>query len=139
MGTTDSAAACSTMPPLRFDSSAAPSPRTMQTAAMAATCADAKLRDPSKALALATKAVELDPDNPNYLNTLGTAYYRSGDWKAAIAALEKSMELSEGGNSNDWFLLAMTHWQMGNKDEARQGAPVVRPGRRVDGKERHGQ
>ena len=48
------------------------------------------------------------------------AHYRAGDWKAAIAALDKSMQLRKGGDSFDWFFLAMAHWQLGNKDEARK-------------------
>ena len=48
------------------------------------------------------------------------AYYRAGDWKAAIAALEKSMELNKGGDSFDWFFLAMAKWQSGEKDAARE-------------------
>ena len=28
------------------------------------------------------------------------------------------MALQGGGNANDWFLLAMAHWQKGDKDEA---------------------
>src|SRR5207302_179269 len=61
-----------------------------------ATCSDAKFRDPSQAVALAKKAVELAPEHPFYPNTLGVASYRARDWKAAIAALEKSMELRKG-------------------------------------------
>ena len=75
---------------------------------------------PSRAVALARKAVELEPKNWAYRNTLGAAQYRAGDWKAAIAALEKSMELRKGGDSNDWFFLAMAHWQLGEKDKARE-------------------
>ena len=51
---------------------------------------------------------------------MGLAHYRAGDWKAAIAALEKSMDLRKGGDSIDWFFLAMAHWQLGEKDEARK-------------------
>jgi hypothetical protein len=29
------------------------------------------------------------------------------------------MELRKGGDSHDWFFLAMTHWQLGAKDKAR--------------------
>jgi tetratricopeptide (TPR) repeat protein len=85
-----------------------------------ATCPDAKLRDPSQAVALAKKAVERNPYGGGYHNTLGAAHYRAGDWNAAIAALEKSMALGKGGNSNDWFFLAMAHWQLGEKDKARE-------------------
>jgi tetratricopeptide (TPR) repeat protein len=85
-----------------------------------ANCSDAKLRDPSRAVALAKKAADIAPKNPDYPNTLGAAYYRKGDWKAAIAALEKSMELRKGGDSFDWFFLAMAHWQLGDKDKSRE-------------------
>jgi tetratricopeptide (TPR) repeat protein/serine/threonine protein kinase len=84
-----------------------------------ATCPDAKFRDPSLALGLAKKAVELAPKNPGYLNTLGLAQYRAGDWQAAIATLDKAMGLREGGDSFDWFFLAMAHWRLGEKDRAR--------------------
>jgi tetratricopeptide (TPR) repeat protein len=85
-----------------------------------ATCPDRKLRDPGQATELARKAVELDPKNPLYPNTLGVAQYRAGDFKAAIEALNKSMERRNGGDSFDWLFLAMAHWELGNKDEARQ-------------------
>ncbi|HUE74171.1 MAG TPA: protein kinase [Pirellulaceae bacterium] len=85
-----------------------------------ATTPEAKRRDPAQAVALAQKAVELDPKNAAYPNTLGVAQYRAGDWKAAIAALEKSLELRKGGDSFDWFFLAMAHWQLGEKDKARE-------------------
>ena len=48
------------------------------------------------------------------------AQYQAGDWKSAIAALEKSMELRNDGDSHDWFILAMAHWQLGEKDKARE-------------------
>ena len=30
------------------------------------------------------------------------------------------MELRKGGNGSDWFVLAMAHWQLGDKDKAAQ-------------------
>jgi Flp pilus assembly protein TadD len=84
-----------------------------------ATCADPKMRDPAQAVELAKKAVALDPNKGDSWNTLGVAQYRAGDWKAAITALEKSMELRKGGDANDWFFLAMAHWQRGDKKDAR--------------------
>ena len=47
------------------------------------------------------------------------AFVSNGNWKAAIEALTKSMELSKGGDSTDWFFLAMAHWQLGDKPQAR--------------------
>ena len=29
------------------------------------------------------------------------------------------MELAKGGDAFDWFFLAMAHWRLGHKDEAR--------------------
>jgi Flp pilus assembly protein TadD/serine/threonine protein kinase len=85
-----------------------------------ATWPDPKVRDPQRAVALAKKAIKLSPSSRNYWNTLGAAHYRGGDWKAAALALKKSMELRNGGNSEDWFFLAMAHWKLGEKDLARQ-------------------
>ena len=56
----------------------------------------------------------------SYWNTLGVAHYRASDWKSAIAALEKSIKLRQGGDSFDWFFLAMAHWKLGEKEEARK-------------------
>jgi tetratricopeptide (TPR) repeat protein len=84
-----------------------------------ATCADPKFRDPSRAVKLAKKATELAPMEGTYWNTLGAAQYRAGNWKDAIAALDKSMEIRKGGDSFDWFFLAMAHWKLGEKEKAR--------------------
>ncbi len=83
-----------------------------------ATCADPKLRDDKRAVELANKAVELEPKQGMWRNTLGAAQYRAGNWKDSIASLEKSLELRAGGDSFDFFFLAMAHWQLGNKDQA---------------------
>jgi tetratricopeptide (TPR) repeat protein len=87
-----------------------------------ATFPAAEFRDPKRAVALATKAVELSPRSWHIWNTLGVAHYRAGAWRAAVVALEKVIEIppSKGGDSNDWFFLAMAHWQLGDKAEARR-------------------
>src|SRR4030095_12121793 len=85
-----------------------------------ATRPEANLRDPKEAVALARRAVDLKPEEGNYWNTLGVAQYRADEWKASSAALEKSMELRKGGDCNDWFFLAMAHWQLGENDKARE-------------------
>jgi serine/threonine protein kinase/Flp pilus assembly protein TadD len=88
-------------------------------ARLLATCPDPKVRNASWAVELARKAVELEPKQGSWWNTLGAARYRAGDPKAAIDALTKAMELRQGGDSSDWFFLAMAHWQLGHKEEAR--------------------
>ena len=83
-----------------------------------ATCADPVFRNGKRAVELATKVVEQEPMRATCWNTLGVAHYRCGDWKAALAALEKSMELRNGGESEDWFFVAMAHWQLDDKPKA---------------------
>ena len=85
-----------------------------------ANCADPSLRNPERAVEVATRAVELDPARAASWNTLGTAHLRSGQYASAIEGLYKSIALGSGGDGNDWFFLAMAHWQAGDKDEARR-------------------
>ena len=40
--------------------------------------------------------------------------------KDSIAALQKSMELRQGGDSFDWLFLAMAHGKLDQKEEARK-------------------
>jgi serine/threonine protein kinase len=70
-------------------------------------------------LQFAKQATEKSPSKGDLWNTLGTAQYRLGNWQEAVAALEKSRTLRSGGDSYDFFFLAMTHWQLGEKDQAR--------------------
>jgi len=84
-----------------------------------ATCPESKVRAPRRGVDLAKKAVDLAPTEATYWNTLGTAYYYASECKPAIEALKKSMDLSKGGSSFDSFFLAMAHWQLGEKDQAR--------------------
>jgi tetratricopeptide (TPR) repeat protein len=76
----------------------------------------------ARALAVesAQKAVDTSPDDGFYWNTLGAAQCCAGDWQSAMEALEKSMELRVGGDATDWFFVAMAHWQLGRREEARK-------------------
>jgi WD40 repeat protein len=86
-----------------------------------ATNSEAQLRDPARAVELAQKAVELCPTQAMCWNTLGVAHYRAGHWKNAIEALTKSMELQKGKlESFDTLFLAMAHWQLDEREKARQ-------------------
>jgi tetratricopeptide (TPR) repeat protein len=84
------------------------------------TAPDEQYRDAVRAVPLARKAVELHPQPGGCWNTLGITLYRAGDWNPAVNALEKSRELRRGGDWYDWFFLAMAHWRLGHKEEARQ-------------------
>ena len=88
---------------------------------MLAATANPMFRDPPRAVELAKEIIQNAPKLANKWETLGVAYYRAGGWQDAIAALEKSENLAPqrpaGGRS---FFLAMAHWQLGHKDQARQ-------------------
>jgi tetratricopeptide (TPR) repeat protein len=75
--------------------------------------------DSIRAVKLAEEATSLAPANGAYWNTLGVAHYRAGDWKAAAAALERSMGLRSGGDAYDWIFLAMARSRLGDTASAR--------------------
>jgi tetratricopeptide (TPR) repeat protein len=87
---------------------------------MLATCDDPGLRDPGRALELATGATKASPNRGDFWITLGAARYRAGDLKGSLQALDRSMRLRKGGNSSDWFFVAMAHARLGNKEQARK-------------------
>jgi tetratricopeptide (TPR) repeat protein len=72
---------------------------------------------PAQGLALARKAVTLEPNAWSFLNTLGVAAFRTRDWESAMHAFEKSITFT-GGGAHDLFFLAMTSWHQGKKKEA---------------------
>jgi tetratricopeptide (TPR) repeat protein len=79
------------------------------------------LRDPAQGLAMAQKAVRLEPGNPLYRNTLGVAYYRVGRYREAVEALRVDLD-----GQDDRFLawdlcfLAMSYHRLGDGDRARE-------------------
>jgi serine/threonine protein kinase/Flp pilus assembly protein TadD len=77
------------------------------------------LFDPKQGLALAQRAVALEPNDWRLLNTLGVAAFRTGDWETAADTLQKST-IFTGGSAHDWFFLAMTRWRQGNTAEAQE-------------------
>jgi WD40 repeat protein len=79
-----------------------------------------ELRDPAQALAAARKAVELEPEESLYLNTLGVALYRTGQFADAIPVLERSLH-EQGGQADafDLFFLAMCHHRLGDAAKAK--------------------
>jgi WD40 repeat protein len=85
-----------------------------------ALCADPAFRDPQRTLDLAKGAIDLEPGRPAFWRTLAIASYRKADWKGTIQAEEKAKELLGGSTSFDDFLLAMAHWQLGAKEQARR-------------------
>jgi serine/threonine protein kinase/tetratricopeptide (TPR) repeat protein len=86
-----------------------------------ATVPDPKLRETARAVEIAEKAVQLAPNDGSVLNTLGVAHYRAGSWNRAIEVLTKSVNLMNGQfESYNSFFLAMAHWRLGEKENARK-------------------
>jgi eukaryotic-like serine/threonine-protein kinase len=84
-----------------------------------ATCPDVKLRDAHEAVVLAEKAFKLNPRDQRHPIILGAAYYRAGDWNAAIAALsDNRIHMRPVGDAIDWLFMAMANWQLGKRDVA---------------------
>jgi serine/threonine protein kinase/tetratricopeptide (TPR) repeat protein len=82
---------------------------------------DPSLRDPKRATEMAEKALALDPKSPKLLAFLGVARYRSGQWREAIAALEKSVESATEDDPDVGFFLAMACHRAGDRGVARAG------------------
>ena len=77
-------------------------------------------RDAAKAVELARRAVgECRVNRPTITRWAWPSTAPAG-WKAAVEVLSESIELGEGGNAYDWiFFLAMAHWQLGDRVQAR--------------------
>jgi serine/threonine protein kinase len=84
-----------------------------------ATCPEPRFRDPERAVELGKRLVEQGRYKPARWRALGAALYRKGDGQGSVTALEKAMELSNGGKGTERFFRAMATWQMGNKQQAR--------------------
>ncbi|HTU91088.1 MAG TPA: tetratricopeptide repeat protein, partial [Gemmataceae bacterium] len=78
------------------------------------------LRNPTEALNEAKKAVELEPDQFLYINTLGVALYYTGQFADAIPVLERSLREQRGtADAFDLFFLAMCHHRLGDAAKAK--------------------
>ncbi len=91
-----------------------------------ATCPNVTLRDSGRAVALARQAVTLAAENGAYWTVLGVADYQTGDWTAAIQALEKSVQLRAGGEVRDWLFLALAYERRGDHRQARRWSDRAR-------------
>lgn len=58
-----------------------------------ATATDPKVRNPQEAVAVAQEAVEVEPHNPVYLDTLATAYFETGHIDKAVETERRALAL----------------------------------------------
>jgi serine/threonine protein kinase/WD40 repeat protein/Tfp pilus assembly protein PilF len=79
----------------------------------------AELRNPVRALRLIEEVIRREPNNALYLNTFGVVLYRKGDYKKALATLEKSLAAGKGASDAfDLFFLALCHARLGEPAKA---------------------
>ncbi len=81
-----------------------------------ANCPDPAFRDPPRAIALAQQV--LPPSDGPFWRYLALAQYRHDDWQAAADAIQRAMDLRQGGDAFDWLLSAMAHRRLGQHEEA---------------------
>ena len=79
---------------------------------------DPALRDPKRAVALASEAVAIVPKNPSLVAELGIAQYRAGEYAAALKTLG-SVKMKGSPDPVASFFIAMARWQTGDKAHAR--------------------
>ena len=74
-----------------------------------------------QASTLAEEAVQIAPTASAYWNTLGIAYYRNNEHYKAIRALSRavSLDVTTGGNSFDFYYLALANQALGYAKPAR--------------------
>jgi len=77
----------------------------------------------NRALQQAQRATELAPTNPDYVNTLGVAQFRAGQFVDAVATLMRAEELyaksANGPQPADWAVIAMAQSKLGKPDDAK--------------------
>jgi Zn-dependent protease with chaperone function len=65
-----------------------------------ATCEDAQVRNPARALTLARKAAEIEPDSAHILDTLAESHFANGNIQEAIAYAQKAMKAADGAGDH---------------------------------------
>jgi WD40 repeat protein len=71
--------------------------------------APVELRRPDEALALVRRAVRHEPNRAAYLNTLGVALCRRGQWDESIDALRRSLHMGSVAPAGDLYFLALCY------------------------------
>jgi tetratricopeptide (TPR) repeat protein len=77
------------------------------------------LDDTDKALSLAKKARDVEPDNPNIADTLGWVLYKKSNYEWALTYLQGSAAKLPD-NAEVLFHLGMVQYRLGNYDDAKQ-------------------
>jgi serine/threonine-protein kinase len=81
-------------------------------------CPDPKYISQNEALQLARSSVRLDENNPDLWLRLGVLEINAGDPRSAASAFRKVMDLRNGGEAREWFLMAEALAVAGDQGEA---------------------
>jgi tetratricopeptide (TPR) repeat protein len=96
-------------------------PETANLVARACVIASKAVGDFQPCVALARRAVDQAPNNPEFRHTLGTTLYRAGDYDGAVQSLDEAIRLRRNdGRWCDWLFLAMAHHHLGHSDDAQR-------------------
>jgi tetratricopeptide (TPR) repeat protein len=83
-----------------------------------------------KALRYSEQACQLEPENGDFVNTLGVAFYRLGNYEKALVVLARSDQINslrdQGSGPADLAFLALTHLQLGHAKEAQAKLQLLR-------------
>ena len=83
-----------------------------------------------KALPYIEEACQLKPEDGDFLNTLGMAYYRVGNYEKALDVLAQADKIhairDKGSHPMDLAFLAMAHQQLGHAKEAEAELRLLR-------------
>ena len=83
-----------------------------------------------KALRYSEEACQLEPENGEFVSTLGVAYYRVGNYEKALDVLSSSDKLSaigdKGSRPTDLAFLAMALEQLGHTKQAEAKLELLR-------------
>jgi hypothetical protein len=76
-------------------------------------------------LDMAISAVEMDPENHWYLNTLGVALFRNGQYERALRTFQRCQDANATSDNrydaaSDTLFLAMTHYRLGDLEIAQE-------------------
>jgi hypothetical protein len=83
-----------------------------------------------KALRYIEEACQLEPENGDFLNTLGVVYYRVRNYEKTLDVLGRSHKINalrdKGSHLADLAFLAMAHQQLGHANEAEAKLQLLR-------------
>ena len=82
-------------------------------------------QDYRKALRAVEAAVTFEPWNSNALHTLGVAQYRCGQYREALASLQRAADSRQPPTGGDLIFTAMAQFRLGDVEAARAKLKIV--------------